>query len=568
MFIQQMKDPAFWEKVRNSEVYAETVQTILDMYQESTAKGIEELPFTVAADFAISGDRKKGEEIYFRRRRALASSALLSMIYPDEKEYFNTLQDYIFAVCNEYTWEVPAHIPNMIDYNPDDIDLFASETGYCLSEIYTILEDRLDPLIKTRIKMEVERRIILPFSNYDRKFAWIGYHSNWAAVCGGSVAAAFMYLFPERYPLVKPRIDEAINNFLLSYRESGYCYEGISYWEYGFGFFVCYAQMLYDFTNGKENLFDSEKVKAISSFPQKVFLSGNALVSFSDGNMNGKVARGICHYLAKKYPDAVFPAPQGVSCPIDLCGRWGIALRNLAWFDPTTEVVQETLTDYSLDAQWLIFRTPEYGFCAKGGCNWEAHNHNDVGSFVIATKGKQVFADIGAGEYTRQYFQDQYRYEYFNPSSRSHNVPILFGNYQKVGRTHRADGTVYDGKTLSYDFASAYEIPEVTSLKRAFTPTVEGVTLVDEITYAEGITPKAGDYVERFVLTQKPTLTEGGFTVGGLTASYTGASAPTVTEHTYPIRTEIGEMPLETVYLVDFAVTETKFTLSVSPQKK
>ena len=127
---------------------------------------------------------------------------------------------------------------------------------------------------------------------------------------------------------------------------------------------------------------------------------------------------------------------------------------------------------------------------------------------------------------------------------------------------------MYDGKTLSYDFASAYEIPEVTSLKRAFTPTVEGVTLVDEITYAEGVTPKAGDYVERFVLTQKPTLTEGGFTVGGLTASYTGASAPTVTEYTYPIRTEIGKMPLETVYVVDFAVTDNKFTLTVSPDKR
>ena len=179
-----------------------------------------------------------------------------------------------------------------------------------------------------------------------------------------------------------------------------------------------------------------------------------------------------------------------------------------------------------------------------------------------------MFADIGAGEYTRQYFQDQYRYEYFNPSSRSHNVPILFGNYQKVGRTHRAEGTVYDGKTLSYDFASAYEIPEVVSLKRAFTPTVDGVTLVDEITYAEGVTPKAGDYVERFILTQNPTLTEGGFTAGGLTATYTGATTPTITEHTYPIRTEIGEMPLETVYMVDFTVTDTKFTLTVSPQKK
>ncbi len=566
MFLDQMKNPAFWEKVKTEDTYEGFRAALKNTFDKVAMAPITEVPFTVAADFFLSGDRVKGEAIYFKRRQALTASGLLSLIYPEEKKYFERLQDFIFAICNEYSWEIPAHIPNMTEYIPDDIDLFASETGFYLSEIYRVFEDRLDPLIKTRIKMEVERRIIQPFCNYDRNFAWIGFHSNWAAVCGASVAAAFMYLFPERFDEARPRINKAIDNFLLSYRESGYCYEGLSYWEYGFGFFVCYAQMLYDFTGGKENLFDLPKVKAISSFPQKMFLSGDALVSFSDANMNGMINRGLCHYLAAKYPDTVVPVPQQNRNEVDFTGRWGLFVRDLVWFNPAVERIEETFTDYSEDAQWLVYRTPSFGFAAKGGCNWEAHNHNDTGSFIFAVNGKQVLADVGAGEYTRLYFQDPWRYDYFNPSSRSHNVPILFGNYQKTGGKYRANGTVWDGKTFSYDFASAYDIPEVISLKRTLIPDSNGVSLTDEITYAEGVTPKKGDYIERFVFTEQPVVTGNTVTVGGAVITFTGADAPTLSTELVPGHNNVGAS--WTAHILDFPVTGNAFTLRVEPQKK
>ncbi len=564
MLMNKLKDPKFWERVKTEDTYAPLLDQLHAIYREDASAPLVELPFSLMTEFLRSGDRKGGEAVYFAKRRTLVVSAILAMLYPEEQQYLDKVQDCLFAICNEYTWVIPAHMPSMTEDIPDHIDLTAAETGFTLAEIYTMLEDRLAPLIKTRVKMEVERRIVLPFCDYSREFAWIKYHSNWAAVCGGSVAAAFMYLFPERFNKVKPRVDEAIANFLLSYRESGYCYEGISYWEYGFGFFVSYAQILYDFTNGKENLFDSEKVKAIATFPQKAFLSGNSLISFSDGITEGYLSRGTWHFLAKTYPDAVFPIPQPGGSPSLTGGRWHMAIRDFAWLSPQTEREQPVLTDYSRDAQWLVYRTPDFGFAAKGGTNWEAHNHNDVASFVFATGGKQVFADLGAGEYTRQYFQEEHRYKYFNPCSRSHNVPILFGNYQKTGGQHRANGTVYDGKSLSFDFASAYDIPQVVSLKRTFTPDTKGVTVTDEMTYAEGVTPKKGDFTERFVTLEKPEIQGNQITVGGVTATFTGADAPTVsTELATVLRA-----PNRTVYVLDFAVTGTAFTLRLQPQNK
>ncbi|MBQ1269900.1 MAG: heparinase II/III family protein [Clostridia bacterium] len=566
MFLDTVKNPELWQKIRTDETYRPLIDAMLQSYEKDAVPPITEIPYTMAADFFVSGDRATSEAIYFVRRRALCTCAILALIYPEERKYFDRMQDFLFAICNEYTWEIPAHTPNMTDYIPDDIDLFASETGYALSEIYKIFEEKLDPLVKTRIKMEVERRIITPFADYNRRFAWIGFKSNWAAVCGASVAACFIYLAPERFKEVQPRIDEAINNYLISYQDSGYCIEGISYWEYGFGFFTCYAQMMYDFTGGKVDYFKMEKVKAIASFAQKMFLSGQTTVSFSDGKMEGSVSRGICHYLAKKYPDTVFPYPQTVVSAGDFCGRWCYTLRGVVWFDPSTERQIEEFSDYSKDVEWLVYRTKTFGFAAKAGKNWEAHNHNDVGSFIFAANGKQIFADVGAGEYTRQYFREETRYQYFNTSSRSHSVPILFGNYQKTGGRYRAENTVWNGKTFSYDYASAYDDERVTSLKRFIDVDKKGITVRNQITFAEGFTPSAGDYIERYVLTEKPQIEQGKLVAGGVVATYKGAGLPTVSvQMVTPHNPAEGDYP---VYLVDFAVQGTEFEIRIEPENK
>jgi hypothetical protein len=243
-----------------------------------------------------------------------------------------------------------------------------------------------------------------------------------------------------------------------------------------------------------------------------------------------------------------------------------LAIRDFLWLNPKAEKEQPLLTDYSLDAEWLVYRTPRFGFAAKGGTNWEAHNHNDVGSFCFATNGKQIFADVGRGEYTRQYFREETRYQYFNTSSRSHSVPILFGNYQKTGGRYRAESTIWNGKTFSYDYASAYDDERVTSLKRFIDVDKKGITVRNQITFAEGFTPSLGDYIERYVLTEKPQIEQGKLIAGGVVATYKGADLPTVSvEMVTPHNPAEGDYP---VYLVDFAVQGTEFEIRIEPENK
>lgn len=59
------------------------------------------------------------------------------------------------------------------------------------------------------------------------------------------------------------------------------------------------------------------------------------------------------------------------------------------------------------DAQWCILRgAKQTAVIAKGGNNGESHNHNDVGSFQYLADGEAFLDDLGAGEYTKDYFSE------------------------------------------------------------------------------------------------------------------------------------------------------------------
>ena len=77
----------------------------------------------------------------------------MSLIYGKD-EYLEKLQDTIWVICDEYCWALPAHVNPENGCDTTFLDLFASETGFALSEIYYLLGDKLNPLLKDRMKYE------------------------------------------------------------------------------------------------------------------------------------------------------------------------------------------------------------------------------------------------------------------------------------------------------------------------------------------------------------------------------------------------------------------------------
>ena len=480
-------DRDFWVDVREKDCYKKYRQELFDMWEKNVENGpIMQLKYSDFKLFWTTGNRSVYESTYFARRRALDSCALLSLIYPEEEKYLIRLMDQIYAICDEYTWCLPAHQGALEANNNKRVDLFAAETGFALAEIYTMLYDRLEPLIRNRIKAEIDRRIVAPLTEKDFYGWWENGRANWTAVCMGSVACTFMLVRPDLVESMKPRFDKSMECYLSGFNDDGMCLEGCGYWHYGFGFFTVYADMIRTFTNGETDYFSRPKVKAIATFLQKMFLSGKASVSFADGGRGCTYHLGLCHYLKNEYPDDVVVYKPEYSYNYDNCGRFCLQLRSATWlneeyyYNPAPDNV--SVEYYAPDSEWFVKRTQSYGFAAKGGHNSEPHNHNDVGSFIFAKNGEQMIMDLGAGVYTRQYFNSE-RYTYLEADSRGHNVPIVDGRVQICGAEAKAEDSKFENGVFSTDIAGAYMVEGLEAIKRSFTFTEDTVTLTDEFVY-------------------------------------------------------------------------------------
>jgi hypothetical protein len=205
------------------------------------------------------------------------------------------------------------------------------------------------------------------------------------------------------------------------------------------------------------------------------------------------------------------------------------------------------------EAQWLIASAGEISFAAKGGHNGEPHNHNDVGSFIYYQKGKMVFHDLGSGQYTKDYFNEN-RYTIFCNQSLSHNVPVINGEGQKPGGEYGArDCRIGPGAEMVLDMAGAYGLEGLRSLKRSFVFDLlrGGLVLEDRFLFSASPLP----VIERFISCYPPQV-EGtavridtGDSRTSLKCSLPAAPRVHERKHRDHYGNEI------TVYLVDFSFT-------------
>ena len=548
-------DPAFWAEVRESEVYRAQRESLLARMETDGSREIPALTYSAYRRFVYDGDRNEYETPYFQRRRMMNVLAIMAVLYPEREEYIRKLMDVIYAVCDEYTWCLPAHQTELGKNNNRHIDLFAAETGFCLAEIYHLLGERFEPLIADRIRVEIDRRIIQSF--LDTRFFWEKNGSNWAAVCTGSVSCTFMLMRPELMPEVEERFTTGMKYFLGGFGPDGVCEEGFSYWCYGFGFFTVWADMYRTFTEGREDWFKMDHVRAIAPFLSRMYLTGPCTVSFSDTGRTGVYNMGVLHYLKNEYPEEVIIPDPAYSELMDSCGRWCTFLRSFTWMKEeylaSTADATTDMTYYAPSVSWLIKRGAAYSFAAKGGHNAEPHNQHDVGSFSLAKDGRQILTDPGSGVYTRQYFTPAVRYDGVACGSRGHSVPF-FGTdedradsagrgkhygYQKDGKQFAARDVAFTGDTFTMDIGPAYGEAFVRKVLRTFTFGEGGFTLRDEFDVDAGI-----PVTDRLVSLTPFTVEEG--------KAVTDLATLTFDPALYDVSTSVGDFRPDTpVYFLD-----------------
>ena len=534
MIYLRQRTPEFWKSVLNNPKYADLINDFKAGYEETCDKALEPLLVSKYNLYNETGDRGAYENDYFARRKLLTRAMVLSLLYPKNTEYFEKLEAVMWAICDEFNWVLPAH------NSTHKIDLCSSETGLLLVEAIAFLGERIDCTLKQRVMEEVKNRVIDIYES--NEFVWEKYTSNWTAVCTGCVAITMMYAFPDALERSMPRIEKASEVFLSGFSDEGVCFEGPTYWGYGFGNYIYLADALFEYTKGSVNLFELDKVKKIAEYPKYSVLCGGAAVSFSDSSRFARFSRGLVNCLSKRYKADSFIADEYLIYSMPQGNFQNAVIRTFLFSDDASISAGTVKHNYFLPtAAQMIFNKKNYSFAIKAGNNAELHNHNDIGSFIFADSDGQAICDLGAGFYSKDYFSDK-RYDTICTSSLGHNVPIINSKSQSPGKEFFGK-IVADDNEATIDFASAYNVPNI-CLTRKVVANEDGVLLIDEF---DG---EIESYVSRLVTLREPKVFENMISLGKTVIIFNDNASLNIEKATH--KNSVGN--IENVWLLDFKV--------------
>ena len=486
--VPAVENRSAWEKVKTHPQW----KNLLEIAEKQRVQILED-PFPYYMDFRNKGDRRS----YQKRLFAIQDFGPLAIVYcaTKEKKWLRPIEKRVEMLLALPTWVLPAHYSalNCQTGNTDVIDINAASIAGELAMLLHILGPELKPSLAEKLKAELLRRIVIPWEQvlagdhyiYD----WMERNDNWNAVCISGCAATFLML-----DLEKERKDRLLelalrksDHFLSGFGSDGYCSEGISYWYYGFGHFLQFAETVKRY-NGKNPLTSDVRAKMAARYPERIKITQGCYPTYADASPAEKV-----YYLELR--DLLLGKRKGFSSRVSLVKNKDLSRLISILFAPVdersaeqTEIEVNTVFD---QAQVYVGReTPacSMGVSFKGGHNQEFHNHNDIGSYIVAIDGISLVLDPGTEIYTARTFSNR-RYESRLIGSYGHSVPRIDGKEQThlsgeppVGFTGKntapaaatsakilQQSSSADSLTVRLDYRAAYNyIPGITKLERNF----------------------------------------------------------------------------------------------------
>lgn len=447
------------------------------------------LPATLFLEFARNGNRSRYEREHFARRSALTALAIAECV-EGKGRFLDDLANGVWTLCEESFWGVPAHIgaqkagSGLPDYAEPIVDLFAAETSESLAWTSYLLGERLDkvsPLIRKRIALEIDRRILTPC--LERDFGWMGFRggrvNNWNPWCNSNWLVSVLLIEPDesRRVTTVARIARSLDHFLDAYEDDGGCDEGPGYWgRAGASLYDC-LDLMHSASDGAIDVYDKPLVQQIGRYIYRVHIADRYFVNFADASARVGIAASLVYRYGKSIGDEklmafgahAFAESGGMAEAFEGKPGYGIG-RYLAEIFGAAEIERAKayaplVRDVWMDGIQVMTARDREGstkglyLAAKGGHNAESHNHNDVGNFIVYVDGRPVIIDIGVETYSRKTFSSQ-RYEIWTMQSAYHSLPTIDGVMQAPGGQFAARDVHYksDDKMaqLQMDLAGAY----------------------------------------------------------------------------------------------------------------
>lgn len=438
------------------------------------------------ARYHRDGNRDEYEQVIFARQRRLSRAAVMAAVTLAD-DWMDEVTDGVTLLCEQSSWCWPAHDDTRARHGAvlptvDDpfLDLGAGEAVAQLAWIDHLLGQALDeraPGLRARLRYEAKRRVLEPFVRR-RDWHWLGLDGdvhNWNPWIHGNVLVAALQLADpetERAEIVRLTI-EGLDRYVGALPRDGAVDEGYGYWWNG----ACRAlealDVLAHATGGALDAATMPALRATVGFPVAMHLGGDWYLNVADGQARPprdqpwhalhRAARRVGDGLAVQHA-ASYRALTPVADERDGLGRLLRALTDPSWTGAAPASPPFARDVWLESVQLLVARRAAGSFAGltlaiKGGHNGEHHNHNDVGSFVVALNGVPVVIDAGRPTYTAQTFGPD-RYAIWTMQSAWHNTPQLGDNQQGVGPEHRARDLAIavddDASELVLDLAAAY----------------------------------------------------------------------------------------------------------------
>lgn len=453
----------------------EKCKRIVESAESMLDKDIPLLPASVYRQYVTNGNRSNYEDIYFLRRD-MAVAFAVAEAYEDKGRFTEKLMDAVWAIMEESTWLIPAHIycaplygdstlgPVLGERSLHGIDLFAAATAGALSAVYLLCKDKLDaidPIICQKIEYTLHERAIKNFLQLE--LWWGGAMgnriNNWCPWIVSNILLTTAIMEKDTYVREKVVTKSIgyLDNFLNCYEADGGCDEGPAYWgAAGASLFDC-LELIEDMSGGKISVYDSELVKNIGDYIYKVNITGSRYVNFADCAPKTSPNPGMLIRFGKK-TNSPFLVSFGKKQAAygDYFFTQSHMYRSLKWINTPTvkeEVCPMPLWSVLPDLGVITAREFEDSakgmfLAAKAGNNGEMHNHNDCGNFMVYYNGNPVIIDTGVGRYTKQTFSPD-RYKLWFMQSGYHNLPSFGGVDQMDGGRYSATDKEFSEKERS-----------------------------------------------------------------------------------------------------------------------
>ena len=478
--------PTIDERERWNAVPASIRQSFVQAADRELGAEWGSIPATVTLRYVRDGDRAQYDGMNTRRRTRLAN-LVVGELLETKGRFLDEIANGIWAISEQTFWGSTAHLgaqkrgSGLPDVTEPVVELFSAETAALLAWTDYLLGARLDsvsPLLRARIRVEVDRRVLTPALERD-DFWWMGFGerkdvNNWNPWIASNWLASALILErdPQRRARAVHRIMRSLDVFINGYPDDGSCDEGPSYWDRAGASLFDNLELLRGATNGTVDVYAHPLVRDMGRYIYRAYIAEPYFVNMGDAP--GKV---------RPDPELVYAYGTRIADPV-MTGFGAFLARRRGEYRPgantlgrmlpallsTEEVAKATPREPLLADVWL----PDLQFMAArsaantssglylsafGGHNAQSHNHNDVGNFVVYADGKPVLVDVGVETYTAKTFSAR-RYEIWTMQSAYHNLPTINGVMQKDGARFRARDVRYvpgsSHAAIAMDLAAAY----------------------------------------------------------------------------------------------------------------